>query len=314
MRHTTTHNAKFVSVLLAIASSLLMLIADPAHADESLFGYSYTAEALPQGALEFGTALTRRWDKGMGRYVALDSQVEIEYGITDRFTGSVYLLGLAVDHQGAFPVANNTGAALYPDRKDNFFRGAKFNLKYNILSPYLNNGLGLSVFLEPQYIQRFKVDGSATSQIELEGGVIVQKNFFNDQLVLALNAIVSRERRILLDSNNTIEHEWELTNTFGASYRFAPKWSAGIEGRHHMDLLKDPADGKFKKNQFSMYLGPSIHYAEKKWWLTATYLRQVRGDPTYGNSVGAVTGGVTSNLHLDENEKNEFRLKFGYNF
>lgn len=284
-----------------------------AWADESLFGFTYGAETMPKGAWELQTSLTHRWDKGMGTYQANDWQAEVEYGITDRLTASAYLLYLQIDHQGAFPLDAVSGDPLYPDRKGTFFRGSKFQLKYNLLSPYLNDGWGLAIFAEPQFIKRFRVDGARTRQFELEGGVILQKNLLDDQLVLAYNSSVSRERRVLLEDNDTIEHEFEFTNIFGASYRVAPKWYAGVEARHHMDVLKS-ADGGYKKNQYSLFLGPTLHYADKGWWVTTTWLRQLRGNPTYASSAGPTIGGVNTRLHLDENEKNELRVKVGYEF
>ena len=41
---------------------------------------------------------------------------------------------------------------------------------------------------------------------------------------------------------------------------------------YHMDVLQQ-ADGSYQKNQYSWYLGPTIHYASEKWRLTAGYLR-----------------------------------------
>lgn len=299
---------------LSAATLVASALALPAHAEEALFGYVYGAETLPKGELEFQSALTHRWDKGMGSFQANELQTELEYGITDRLTAAAYLLFLDVDHQGAFPATAEDGEPLYPDRDGSYFRGVKVQLKYNLLSPYLNKGWGLAVFVEPQYMRRFKVDGAKTRQLELEGGVLVQKNFLDDQLVLAFNSVVARERRVLLEDNNTVEHEWEFTNSLGASYRVAPRWFLGLETRHHMDVLKDPEDGRFRKNQYSFFAGPTVHYAAKGWWVTGTYMRQLRGNPAYARSIGPVVGGVDDGLHLDENEKNEFRVKLGLDF
>ncbi len=283
-------------------------------ADEALFGYVYGAETLPDGKMEMQTALTHRWDKELGSFHANELQAELEYGITDKLSIAAYALFLDIDHQGAFPSTAEDNEPLYPDRDGSYFRGTKVQLKYNILSPYLNDGWGLSVFVEPQYIRRFRVDGAKTRQLELEGGVIVQKNFLDDQLVLAFNAQVARERRVLLEDDNAVEHEWEINNSIGASYRVAPKWFIGLEGRHHMDVLQDPETSEYGKNQYSFFMGPTVHYASKGWWITGTYLRQLQGNPPYARSVGPVVGGVDDGLHLDENEKNELRIKVGVDF
>jgi hypothetical protein len=49
--------------------------------------------------------------------------------------------------------------------------------------------------------------------------------------------------------------------------------------------------------------GPSIHYAGKRFWVTATFLPQLFGSPSPNGS-----------LALDEFEKRELRLKVGYEF
>jgi hypothetical protein len=302
------------SRMTLLAAALGGVFAAPAaQADEALFGYVYGADTLPQGRIESQTALTHRWDKGRGHFEANELQTELEYGITDKLTVSGYLLGLDIDHRDAFP-STVDGEPLYPDREGTFFRGAKVQLKYNVLSPYLGDGWGLAVFVEPQYVRRFRVDGSRTRQWELEAGVILQKNFLDDTVVVALNSQVARERRVLVEDDDFVEHEFEFTHALGASYRFAPKWFAGVEARHHMDILQDPEDGHYKKNQYSFFMGPTLHYASSGWWITASYLRQIRGNPPYARSLGEVVGGVDDDLHLDENEKNEFRIKVGFDF
>lgn len=283
-----------------------------ATADEALFGYVYGTDTLPKGELEIQTTVTHRWDKGMGSYKANDLQLELEYGVTDKFAVAGYLLGLDIEHEGAFPT-DEAGDVLYEDRNGTYFRGVKAQFKYNVSSPYHEGGIGFTVFAEPQYITRFKVDGSKTKQLELELGALLQKNFFNDQLVLAGNTVVARERRVLVEDDNFVEHEWEFYQLLGASWRVANNFYAGLEARHHMDVLRND-EGDYNKNQYSFFVGPTLHYATKAGWVTLSYLRQTRGNPSYAASVGPVQGGVDNGLHMDENEKNELRLKFGLDF
>lgn len=294
-------------------AGLLLLNPLVSQADEHIFSYVYGAETIPKGGMEFQTMVTNRWDKDLGRYRATELQGELEYGITDRLQISGYLMFLDVDHKGAFPL-DDAGDPLYPDRDKFAFRGVKTQLKYNILSPYLNDGWGLALLLEPSYQTRFKVDGSKTKQFEIEAGVLVQKNLLDDQLVLAYNLILAREKRILVEDGDAVEQEVEMYNYLGATYRVAPKWYVGLEARHHMDVLKVPNGNTFKKNQYSTFIGPTVHYAAKEWWATLTYFRQIQGNPTYAASVGETFGGSGENLHLDENEKNELRLRVGFDF
>ena len=312
----TTKNFSQLCIASLLLSGLLILSPVASQADENLMAYTYTADTIPQGELEFNSTVTNRWDKGRGRYYAADFDFELEYGITSKLQIAGYLNAQHVNHKGAFPFSQAEGFndtdALYPDRKQTRWNGGQLQLKYNFTSPY-TDWAGFSVFVEPQFRRQFKVDGSDTNQKEVELGFIFQKNFIDDKLVLAYNLILSQEKRILKEDDNFVEHEREMNNLIGITYRFAPGWYAGMETRHHMDVLKQE-DGSYKKNQYSWYIGPTIHYANEKWRVTAGYLRQIKGNPEYAAGVLPVTGGVGSNLHLDENEKNELRIRVGYDF
>lgn len=307
--------------LCAVVAILLTqgLSGSNAFADEHLFNLAYTSEVLPKGGMEFQQLIASRWDKGMGSYLANDLETEIEYGITDRLQISGYLLTQNIHIKDAFPheavddgLGNiSEGDRLYPNRNFTGFSGLKAQLKYNVLSPYLNDGWGLSFTVEPQYKARFKVDGSKTRAYEVEAGVQVQKNFLDDQLITTFNSYITQEYRVLLEDNGTVEHEREWSNFIAATYRVAPNWYVGLETRHHMDVLKDPDTGRYKKNQYSWYVGPTVHYTTKAWWATVGYYRQIMGNPTYATPA---FDGVDSNLHLDENEKNELRVRVGFDF
>ena len=78
-------------------AGILLSVALSAQADESLFGALKGAEPLPKNALELVQHLNYRFDKGQGTYNALDSKTELEYGITNRLTGAVYVLGQAIN-------------------------------------------------------------------------------------------------------------------------------------------------------------------------------------------------------------------------
>lgn len=292
------------------------IVSSPAKADENLMAYTYTADTVPQGEVEFNSTATNRWDKGRGSYYGADFDFELEYGLTSKFQISGYLNAQHVNHKDAFPFSQAEGfndtEALYPDRKQTRWNGGKIQFKYNFTSPY-TDWAGFSMFVEPQFRKQFKVDGSDTNQKEVEFGFIFQKNFIDDKLVLAYNLILSQEKRILQEADDFVENEREMNNLIGVTYRFAPGWYAGLETRHHMDVLQD-VEGKYQKNQYSWYAGPTIHYANQKWRITVGYMRQFKGSPEYAAGVLPVLGGVGSNLHLDENEKNELRLRVGYDF
>ena len=60
--------------------------------------------------------------------------------------------------------------------------------------------------------------------------------------------------------------------------------------------------------RWSLFAGPTLHWAGEKWWATFTAIKQLRGGGE------KYEGQVDTDLHLIEKTKNEVRLKVGYNF
>lgn len=84
-------------------------------------------------------------------------------------------------------------------------------------------------------------------------------------------------------------------------YRFAPNWYAGVEARYHSVYPDFP--NKVEREHQAVFFGPTLHWGGERAWFTATWLPQIGGSPSPGRK-----------LDLGEYEKNEFRLKVGYNF
>ena len=75
---------------MVLAFGLAGLAATPAQAEDDVFGYTYAAETLTKGETEMELWATDRRGKDTGHYDAQDYKVELEHGITDRFTVSAY--------------------------------------------------------------------------------------------------------------------------------------------------------------------------------------------------------------------------------
>jgi hypothetical protein len=287
----------FARIAIAAVACLLTAHYPPqVRADENLFGYLYGSDTTPAGKTEVYNWLTYRTNKGKGTYRAWDEMIEIEHGFANRFQASLYLKGRA--HR-------ISGGALDDDPGRELRRGLEFNgvnvaFKYNLLSVY-KDWFGLSLYLEPEYSRIHKVTGERMNQFGLETKLILQKNFFDDQLVATYNLTVEPEWTKFKASGER-EKEMELEHTVGLSYRFLPNWFAGIEGRYHSEYPD------FKVREHSAYfLGPNIHYGAERWWATFTFLPQIWGHPHTPGRSG-------SGLHLGEHERYEFRLKIAYNF
>jgi hypothetical protein len=263
-----------------------------AHADENLWGYLYGTDTLPKGGTEIYNWLTLRTGKGKGTYRGWDEMVEFEHGFTDRFQASFYLKGRS--HRIA-------GGALEDDPEREIarslgFDGVNLAFKYTLLSVY-QDPLGLSVYLEPSYSRIDKISGERMNQFSLESKLMLQKNFFDDQLALAYNLTLEPEWAKFKASGER-EKELEVDHAVGLSYRVLPKWFVGIEGRYNAEYpeFKGPQRGAY-------FLGPNIHYGAEKWWFTFTFLPQIAGHPPTRGS-----------LELDEHERYEFRLKVAWVF
>jgi hypothetical protein len=287
--------------VMMLGLGLAGLAATPAQADENFFGYTYGAETLPAGQTEAYFWATDRRYKDEGHYDAQDYKLELERGLTNRLQGSVYLNFASHHIRGLEPE--------FEDVHRNFaFQGISTEFKYAVLSPY-KDGIGLAFYVEPGWSRIHKVEGEKVTEYELELKAILQKNFLDDKLIWATNLTIEPEweREKEVDPvTGDVEKEWEkelaVEVTTGLSYRVAPNWFLGVEGRYHSEY-PDWTNGLHREH-YAFFAGPTIHYGGKKWWFTATYLPQIHGGPSAPGS----------DLHLEEHEKRELRLKIGYNF
>lgn len=287
--------------LLFVVAAAIATNSTAAHADENYFGYSYGAETLPKGASEAYVWITDRRGKAEGHYDAQDYKFELEHGITDRLQVSAYANFRSHHIDGLEPEFDDV-------HRDFGFQGLQASLKYNVLSPY-KDGVGLAFYVEPGWSRISGHTGETGTQYSLELKAIVQKNFLDDRLIWATNLTLEPEWEKEHETDPTtgrLETKWEkeleVEVTTGLSYRVAPNWFIGAEGRY-LSIYPNWTDGLHREN-YALSAGPTIHYSGKRWWFTATYLPQIHGSPSEpGRS-----------LHLDEYEKRELRLKVGYNF
>ena len=295
--------------LLAAAIGLAGVAA--ARADEPLFGFVYTTDLLPKGRAEVEQWATLRDQKIGGYFDQVDGREEFEYGATDRLQLSLYAnwTWARAYHNGPFGATTPPEPLSYDQpAPDAHYENARFvgvsgEAIYRILSPY-TDPIGLALYEEPTIGPGF---------FESESKLILQKNFRDDRLVLALNLTYAPELRRLPDptkpSGKSWQEETDANIGFGASYRFAPNWSAGVEFENEREF--NSLDFTHESNS-GYFIGPTIHYGGRKFFVTATYLEQLPWAGTHSDSVpGAIVGGRT----LDNDfERRRFRLKIGYLF
>jgi len=263
----------------------IVTLAHPSRADENLFGYVYGTETEPRGEAEIYQWVTSRSGKADGRYQAWDFDTEFEYGITDRMQVSFYLDASQHDIHGVPGLADANRLA---------WRGVQASLKYRLAAPDQGR-LGVALYVEPGYARVDKDGGDATREHELETKLLLQKNLPGGRLVWAGNIIAELERE--REPDGWADHlEFEFSQ--GLALRVAPNWFVGVENRWRSELSAMRFNAA---RQSGVFLGPSLHYDDKRWWFTVTVLPQIHGWPHRG----------ASRLQLTENERLEIRLKVG---
>ena len=133
----------------------------------------------------------------------------------------------------------------------------------------------------------------------MEQKLILQRNFLDDTLVWSTNLGAEFERAQDL-SNGDWASELELEASSGVSYRFAPGWFAGVEALYQSTYAHMQLD---EMTENALFVGPNLHYANKRWWATLAVLPQVTGWP---NNQGS--------RNLNNYEALMIRLKIGLQF
>ncbi len=308
---------------LVAVVALGVLTVSAVNAEESLWLYAKGTDTRPEGSFEFKLSNISRLGKDSGSYTFHDIRPEIEYGLTNSLTIGAEIMifdhSYSVDNPDLNPMFETQGGAGSKFNKTQI-GGYELSLKYNVLSPY-KDVIGLSFGLGYERRDKYRLDGADIDQDSFVGTIFAQKNFLDNTLQLVANTKFEFERR---KSPGVLEEEIAVDASLAVSYRFAPKWFLGFELRHQSDYLNPQEEGVFNpeldrssfdfsdfrigsQHQRGNYFGPSIHYAERNWWLTAGILWQVAG----GGSPFSLSYG---DRNWDEHERTHVGLTWGYEF
>ena len=272
---------------------------------ESPFGYVYTTDTHPRGTREIEQWLTRRHKQAQGDYDLWQGRTELEYGVTDRLQSALYLNYASVSALHNRPDGTTGPGAFVPDNVDPDARYSRTSLQslsnewiYRVLSPYKDR-IGLALYVEPTW---------GPDERELETKLILHKNFFDDRLVWAANFTAAAEKERF---HGEWEREGELEFTTGLAYQFAPRWHAGLEYRHHRGY-EGSGFSAGKRVYAANFFGPSVHYASRRWWVSATYLTQLANAKAYNDEAREdIIGG---RFYGEHHERYELRVKLGFSF
>jgi hypothetical protein len=262
-----TARARALLVVLGLSA---LAAAPRARADERFFTYSYEPKVLPDGAVELEQWATVRQGKKDGDFTRWDLRTELEIGIADAFSASLYL---------NYGSTQSDGVQGQPDEDRFRFDGVSNEWRWKLADP-VDDRLGTLLYFEWLY------QGQAA---ELEEKLVIGKEV--GDVVLAANLVFEEEWS--WGSSGT-SRELELVLSAGASYRLGPHLALGIEVQDRNDF---PSYRRWEDSV--LYAGPALHLAWGRFWATITIL------PQLGAPRGATAGGLDLD---DDHERIEGRI------
>ena len=292
------------SILLLCFFVASMMSTSGARAGESLFARTYTVETVPEGHFELEQIVRNRRGRSFGAYSAYDFSTEAEYGINDAFQVSAYLNLGKMNADGA-PDDDDVNGSTGFTRHNAFFQSVSFEFVYRLASP-VTDPVGIALYFEPEFNfydlhNGLKYNRSMWTEYKL----LLQKDFLNDQLIVAYNLGLEIEF-IRFQGQDAWSGELDWNNSIAATYRIANNFYLGLEARNHNEL------GDFEIHEHSAYwIGPTLHYGGPQWWATLGVLRQVYGVPNGIDGNGTFIG---DNQFLRSHEKWDITAKAGIPF
>ena len=263
------------SVVAGLLASSLFL--PNTNADERRFTYVYEPETLPQGAAEIENWVTLRAGRnqtvGKENYNRWDLRQEFEYGVTDRYTLSLYMNEKAESYRDS---AGN-------DVNDFEWKGISLENIYNVVNP-ADNPVGLSLYLEGTY---------SGEEAAVEEKIIFGQR--HGDWKWALNLFHETEW-----GDNLHEIVGEAGASMGLARDVGRNWSLGLEFRN---VNSFPEYDSWENS--ALYLGPVVSYRQEKWWAALTVLPQIYGWNNSSSDDG------NPNKELRDNEKLNIRLLIG---
>ncbi|NUN70984.1 MAG: hypothetical protein HUU02_14885 [Bacteroidetes bacterium] len=268
---------KYLTVIALIV--ILLSIPSPVAANERRFGYTTESSVLPPGAREIELWHTDRRGRGYF-YRRIDQRVEYEFGVTNGLMSALYvnITARSRDNNGDTPGGGTSHSTAISISNE-----WKLKLQDRVADP-----LGVALYGEVTV---------GTDKEELEGKLIIDKQFNN--VLFAADLVGEYESSSAAENGAIVtDAEVKIKTGFGITYLFSGGFGAGVEVRN--DNIS--VDGSLKHS--SLFAGPVISYSTEEYWMTLTFLPQVK------SFHGGTTSGGT--LDLGEFEKYQTRLLFSF--
>jgi hypothetical protein len=254
-----------------------------AQADDRPFAMAYTTDLEAQYEHEIEQETT--WSSGHAResFQSVESRTEFEYGVTDDFQASFYLTyDWARMRPHDPPGATETESV----------PGVSGEFIYRLMNVYFDP-IGLALYAEPSI-------GNGTREFEVKA--LLQKNFLNDRIRVALN--INVEDRWEKSELGQYDQSSALEFFTGVAYGITPEWNVALEldNERGFDGLLLGGSPTYTDNAW--FVGPTISYTGKPLRVVLGVQTQLpwASDPTH-------TPGTISNGYLADAERFRVRLR-----
>jgi hypothetical protein len=271
---------------------------DDAHGveTESLFGFTLGSSTEPAGTREVAFETVARFGKRGANYSAVGQKLEFAYGVTDRFTLALGLLG---DYHRVTekPAFSGTVEEVRPRYIFNGFGG---EIRYNFLER-TSSPFGMTLHLEPSLAFSDEASGLRGRKYGSENKLIFDREIIKDTFFAAFN--LTHEMEVTKEKGAA---GWERGSVVGASvagtFQVATNIFLGAETRY-LRAYDGLRLGTYKGDAW--YVGPTLSlFTDSHRFVTFAY----------SGLIGGKEKGSSSRLNLVDFERHQIRLKAGFTF
>ena len=259
---------------------------------ENVFGTLAGSDLLPVGAFEVSSDTVVRLGKLGGQYRAIDQRVSVAYGASSWFSASLGAVGSAVSAKRVEGLEDTNRTAMPA--------GVGGELRLRLLDR-AHAPVGVTVSVAPGWKTIDSRSGIPATVVSVESMLSIDTALVPDTLFGAINLVHGLEHGKERDAT-----AWSDGSTLGAgvalSYRVLPNVFVGGEVRY-LRAYEGSFAGRYVGD--GIFAGPSIQVQiTHNAWASLSWTTQLHGHEVAGSS----------RLNLTEFERNQVRLKVGFEF
>ena len=259
---------------------------------ETIFGALTGSDLLPVGAIEVSSDTAVRLGKQGGQYRGIDQRLAVAYGASPWFSASVAATGSAMSIKGVEGFEDTHRTAI-PGGV-----GGELRLR---LVDRAHAPVGVTVSVAPGWNTIDTRSGVPATVVSVESMVSIDAALVPDKLFGAINLVHGLEH-----GKERGAAAWSDGSTLGAgvglSYRVLPNVFVGGEVRY-VRAYEGAWAGRYAGD--GIFAGPSIQVQiTHNAWASLSWSTQLQGHEASS----------TNRLNLTEFERNQVRLKVGFEF